>query len=126
MIKQAFAPRLAHTIVSGAFCVYNCTDEQIFVQDCAFTARRINVEWKLEKAPPLPVIRPRNMAFATHTASDCTRCPVNTLNARARLIAACDDSLNEETFKERLGLISTPTICEIEYSFAYLCEHSNM
>ena len=40
----------------------------------------------------------------------------NTLNAVARLIAAYGDALNEETFKERLGLVSMKTIirpCEI-------------
>ena len=34
----------------------------------------------------------------------------NTLNAMARLIAAYGDALNEETFKERLGLIPMKTI----------------
>ena len=34
----------------------------------------------------------------------------NTLNAVARLIAAYGDALNEETFKERLGLVSMKTI----------------
>lgn len=34
----------------------------------------------------------------------------NTLNAVARLIAACGDALNEETFKERLGLIPMKAI----------------
>lgn len=34
----------------------------------------------------------------------------NTLNAVARLIAAYRDALNEETFKERLGLVSMKTI----------------
>lgn len=34
----------------------------------------------------------------------------NTLNAVARLIAAYGDALNEETFKERLGLIPMKTI----------------
>ena len=34
----------------------------------------------------------------------------NTLNAVARLIAAYGDTLNEETFKERLGLIPMKTI----------------
>ena len=34
----------------------------------------------------------------------------NTLNAVAHLIAAYGDALNEETFKERLGLVSMKTI----------------
>ena len=40
----------------------------------------------------------------------------NMLNAVARMLAAYGDALNEETFKERLGLIPMKTIIPVSYT----------